>query len=120
MKLKGWLRLWVVLSAVGVPLASMLSFHSQQKWWHDNDEVIMKLCVDEEIDNPKHSDALECGRQSGVLKSFYERENITPGLYWSESLGLFFILDCIITAFLIGAFFVVRWIIVGFKEPIAD
>jgi len=114
MRAKGWVRLWIVLTLLGVPLVSELQFQSESETWNDLDKITIEQCVNQEFNNPSHPDALECGRKLGVYKTFFERENIKPALYWAESLGFSFLIDCFLTALIIGVFLVARWVLRGF------
>jgi hypothetical protein len=110
MRAKGWMRLWIVLTLIGVPVAAGWQVESQSKWWSKLDELTMKLCVDAEFSNPSHPDAIECAKKQGAYRPLYERDRMSIGAYWGEYLGVTFFLDCLLTALLIGAFHVVRWI----------
>ncbi|HEX3430030.1 MAG TPA: hypothetical protein VHT03_04010 [Rhizomicrobium sp.] len=114
MRLNGWIRLWIVVTIIAVPTFSIVETNHQQAVWDDINKAIIKQCVDEEFDSPKHPDALECGRQQGTYKTFFERENTTPLRYWSVSLAFSFAADCILTGLLLAAFFAARWVFRGF------
>jgi hypothetical protein len=116
MCVKGWFRLWICLTLIGVPLSSALQLHSESQFWESLDRSTIKQCVDEELSGPSHEDALICAHRRGADRTFFQHENITPAAYWAQSLGLFTLLDCVLTAVIVGLFFVVRWVVEGFKE----
>ena len=116
MRLKGWVRAWIVATALAVPLMSGLQFKSSNDVWGRLDKTTMELCVDEELGNLEHKDAIVCAKSRGAYQDFYSRENISPALYWSESLGAAFLVDCILTFLLAGCFFIARWIVRGFGQ----
>lgn len=120
MRIKGWIRLWVVVTVIAVPTFSIVEYNQQETVWDNLDKLIIKDCVDAEFDGPTHPDALECGRKQGTSKTFFEREETTPLKYWSESLGLSFALDCILTALLVAAFLAARWVVRGFHAVVKD
>lgn len=116
MRKKGLVRLWIVLTALGVPVAAVMDFQQKQHFWHNLDKVTVQQCVDEEYNDPAHPDALECSRRAGTEKTVFEREDITPMRYWAGALGGAFIADLILTALLAAVFFTVRWVWRGFRS----
>jgi hypothetical protein len=116
MRVKGWFRLWVCLTLIAVPLSAALQFRSQSQFWERLDRSTIKECVTEELSGPSHEDALVCAHRRGADKTFFQHENITPATYWAQGLGIFTLLDCVLTALIVGLFFVVRWVVKGFKE----
>lgn len=116
MRRRGWIRLWIVASAIGVPAAAEWQFQSDSKVWGDINQMIIKRCVDEEFSQPSHPDALECGRKEGTFETVFERQHTTPARYWSLALFGAFVMDCILAALIFGAFLVVRWVARGFRE----
>lgn len=62
---------------------------------------------------PDHPDAHRC-LTSFVGGGFFERNNTTPTRYWSEAIALWGAADLLLTAFLVGAFCVTRWVVRGF------
>jgi hypothetical protein len=83
--------------------------------WRQLDSQTINQCVDEELRPAPGKDALKCGHERGAYKTFFEHEKISPGLFWAQTLGGFLVLDFLITALLIAAFYVVRWIVKGFR-----
>lgn len=117
MRVKGWVRLWFVLTVIGVPAAAWVDFQQQLAWWNNLDRMISKTCVDAEMDRPEHPDAIECGRKAGQFNTFFERNNTTPARFWTEGLAVYGAADLLLTAFIVGAFFVARWVVRGFAPP---
>ena len=116
MKRRGWVRLWIVATAIGVPAAAEWNFQNEEATWAAIEKPMIQLCVDQEFNSPSHPDALECGHKSGADKTVFEHEGMTPARFWSQTLGIFFALDLVLTALLVGAFYVIRWIVRGFKD----
>ncbi len=115
MRRAGWLRLWIVVTVIGVPIAALEGFQSESAFWVNMDKVDIKMCVDAEADLSTHPDALKCAHTVGADQTYFQHEHVAPLTYWSERLVLYFILDCILTALLVGAYFVVRWVVNGFR-----
>ena len=115
MRLKGWFRLWVVLSVVFVTCGSIWSTSESQKTWALIDESIMKTCVDTELSKPGVPDAFGCAKRQGAYQSIYVREGTTPLKWWAQVTGLWLIADLLLTAVLLGVFFAVRWVWRGFR-----
>ena len=115
MRARGWFRLWVVLTLIGVPVAAEWQF--QQSWaiWQSIDQQVIKNCVEAVADGSSSVSSFQCEKNEGVLKTFFQREEITPLAYWSQSLGFFFAVDLVLTALVLGAFFTVLWVWRGFR-----
>jgi hypothetical protein len=113
---KGWLRLWVVLTVIGVPVAAELDFQQKERFWTDLNAVAIKNCVDVEYSSPAHPDALECGRQQGTMKTVFQREGTTPLKYWSSTMGVFFIADLVLAAILAALLAAALWVVRGFRR----
>jgi hypothetical protein len=116
MRRRGWIRLWIVVSAIGVPAAAEWQFQHDSKFWSYINEMTVKTCVDAEFSEPSHPDALECGKKQGTFETVFERQHTTPARYWSLQLAGYFVIDCILTALLFGGFLVTRWVARGFRE----
>ena len=116
MRFKGWVRLWIVLSLIGVPALALSDFHQKEAFWNGINQSTAHTCVDQEFNLESHPDALECGRKQGSFKTVFEREGTTPGKYWPEVLFWSFVADVICTMILVGTVLVVRWVWRGFKS----
>jgi len=115
MKLNGWVRLWIVVTVIGVPIAAELEFQQTAKFWDNLTEAHIKSCVDAAWDRPDHPDAIKCEQANGDYKTVFQHENTSPARYWSELMGEFLIFDIFVTALLAAAFWACRWVIRGFK-----
>lgn len=115
-RIAGWFRLWVVLSVVGIPMAAYFGdFQQKVKFWGDLDKFSTRICVEQESNLQNHPDALECARKAGTFQTVFQREHTTPAAYWSGVLFGAFLADLAVTAVIIGAAFVVRWVWRGFR-----
>ena len=115
---RGWFRLWVVLTVIGVPAAAEWNFQHDEDTWRTIDKMTIELCVDEETKLPSHPDALACGHQRGADQTLFQHERISPARYWLTSLGIFFALDLVLTALLVAAFLAGRWVFRGFSHRV--
>jgi hypothetical protein len=110
---KGWIRLWIVLSAVGVPVAALLLEQAEWDRWSALDRTGIQICVQTTHD---YASEQACVRRLGADKTMFEHEGVTPARYWAQAIGIVFLLDLILTAVLIGAYFCARWVVRGFRE----
>ena len=115
MRVAGWFRIWLVLTVLGVPAATLWMTQKQFNTWDDIDKATIHSCVDAEWARPNHPDALECTRQAGAYKTVFEREHTTPFRYWSTGLGVTFLADLVITGLIVFLAAVVRWVVRGFR-----
>jgi len=113
---RGWFRLWAVVTVIGVPAAAEWNFQNQQATWDAIEKPMSQLCVEEELNRPSHPDAIECGHQAGTDKTVFEHEGVTPLRFWTETLGIFLLLDLVLAGIVIAGFLVIRWIVRGFKD----
>ena len=122
---KGLLRLWVVTSVIGVPVASEMQFNSLANSWEEIDANGIRICGDSEAiaaSSQRPYSQAECFRSVGVYndkneaQTAFMHEHTTPGAYWLESLTLFFLIDLVLTALMIGTFLVARWVFRGFSS----
>jgi hypothetical protein len=105
-------------------VASNTQFDSMAATWKQIDDNAIRVCQDTQniavSQNRPYSEE-QCYRKFGVYdekdqyQSVFMHEHTTPAVYWSQSLGFFFVLDLILTALLVGAFLVVRWVYRGFR-----
>jgi hypothetical protein len=114
MRRRGLIRLWVVASAVFVPGVALWAVNDSMDTWARIDRMTIERCVNEETADPR-TDATKCVHREGADQDIYAHEYTSPGRYWSEALGFSFLFDLIITALLVGAFLVGRWVVRGFK-----
>ena len=112
---KGLIRLWLVASLIGIPVAAVIQFNQTQKVWDDIAATNIKLCVDAELDTEGHPDALKCAHEKGAGMTLYEHEEISLIRYWSISLAWFLVIDLLITALLLMTYLAGRWVYRGFK-----
>ena len=96
------MRLWIVLTVLGVPAASCVEFEQQAAVWDEADTRIIKQCVDTKYDSGGKRDALKCTSAQGTDQSIYQREGTTLAAYWGSSLLLFLLADLLITALVVG------------------
>jgi hypothetical protein len=112
---QGWLRLWIVLTVIGVPAAAIWDSNRKAEFWESQNRAAIKNCVAIELASPKRPDALECARRQGAYESDFEREGTTPAAYWSLTLASYFVLDLLLTGLIAGLVFVGRWVWRGFN-----
>jgi hypothetical protein len=115
MRKAGWFRLWLVLTVVGVPALSWWQFQHDYGQMEELNRGIVKTCVDVEYDSPRHPDSTECLRRMGADKTYFERNNITPGRYWRMSLAVSLAIDLVLTGLIVALALVLRWVVRGFR-----
>lgn len=111
----GWLRLWIVLTIIVVPVMAELQFREMQSTWDHLDKMAVHHCVDEEFESNFKVDSLNCLKKDGAFKVIFERENTTAARWWAGALGISLIFDIIITISVVIFYQAVRWIIRGFS-----
>jgi hypothetical protein len=116
MKMKGIVRLWVVLAAVFVITISALDFRQKEQFWNAWMDSTIKTCVDIEWSKPNHPDALECGKRQGTMETVFQHEGTTPGRYWSTTLAWAFVGYLVLTLIVSGLFLIGRWVWRGFRD----
>lgn len=83
------------------------------KWWAAVDQYKIQQCDKWLSGWP--SEHKKCVQESGADQTMFQQQGTTPVRYWSDTLGFYFMADLILTALLVGVFFVVRWVVRGFK-----
>ena len=116
MRARGVFRLWVVLTALFVPALAIWGYNDTVKTWEGLDRISIRLCVDQE--GRAGFDVDKCVHDAGADQTIFQHEHTTPGRYWGEALAFSFIADLVLTAFVVGAFFVGRWVVRGFKPEL--
>lgn len=81
MRRAGWFRLWLLLTILGVPAATIWADVEQERTWSRLDELTMKSCVDMELSRADQPDAVVCARKAGAYRTVFEREGTTPLRY---------------------------------------
>ncbi len=113
MRRRGLIRLWIVVTAIFVPVAAFLMVNDLINTWERLDKVSIELCVNEE--GRANFNVDKCIHDAGAYQAAFQHEHTTAGAYWAEALGIALVLDLVLTTLLIGTFFVVRWVIRGFR-----
>lgn len=111
---EGLIRLWIILSIVGVPLLAEADFNQREEFWTNISALPIKQCLENES-RPPYEDALICAHRMKADQSVFDHEHTTPAAYWSEALMWAFVLDIVITAVVYGVFRVCFWIASGFR-----
>jgi hypothetical protein len=114
MRRRGWLRLWIVATLVGVPGFAFWQVNDSMRTWDSLDKMAIDSCVARE--GTPNFDVDKCAHEAGVGKTMFEHEGTTPGRYWSEALGVGLLFDLVLTGLVVGAFLVIRWVVRGFKD----
>ena len=117
MRRRGWVRLWIVASAIFVPAVAFWEVNDFIDTWSELDNISIQACVDRE--GSPNFDVDKCAHDAGAYKTAFQHENISPGRYWAEALGIAFLVDLLLTGFLLGAFLVIRWVVRGFRNESA-
>jgi len=81
--------------------------------WDRLDSISIEACVNQEGSPNFNVD--KCISDAGAGQTAFQHEHTTAGAYWAEAIGIAFVLDLVLPVLLIGAFFVVRWVVRGFK-----
>lgn len=116
MKRKGWLRLWIVLTVVGVPVASAREYNRLWWTWFELDKWTIQQCVEWQSNAATHPDARKCEHDAGADQTPFQHEHVSPAKWWSETLAVFFVVDLFLTGLLIAAFLAGRWVVRGFRQ----
>lgn len=111
---RGVFRLWVVLTALFVPALAFWAVNDNMNTWERLDRITIEQCVNQETADPR-TDALACAHKRGADQTMFQHEHTTPGRYWGEALGFALVADLMLTALVVGAFFVGRWVVRGFR-----
>src|SRR4051794_31281183 len=109
MRWRGWFRLWVFVSIIGVPIVTFVSAQSYFNTWKELDRITIQQCSDEES-RPPYPDAFKCARQHGAMTPYFERDHTTALAFWGEGLGGFLVLDVLLTLVLVGLALFVSWV----------
>lgn len=112
---KGLIRLWIVLSVIWTVGFSMYQFKTWSDEWAAIDRLAYQNCFSQDGLNAGQTTD-QCLDAAGVRKNYFERDHTTAGAWWSEMLGISFVIDLVVTALAIGAFFVLRWVLRGFRN----
>lgn len=112
MRRQGVFRLWVVLTLIFVPAFAIWQFNDAQKSLEFSNGLAAKTCSDQE-DRLPNFDYSKCLMQN--VKTVFDVEQTTPRAYWGKAFGISFAVDLILTALLLGVYFVGRWVFRGFK-----
>ena len=116
MRKRGLFRLWVVFTVLFVPGLAFWGVNDNMDTWARLDKMAIDTCVSQE--GRPGFDVDQCVHDAGADQTMFQHEHTTPGRYWAGALGISFVTDLIITALLVGAFFVGRWVVRGFRpEP---
>jgi hypothetical protein len=113
MRRRGLIRLWIVATAIFVPAVALWMVNDSIDTWEELDKISIQTCVNREGEQNFNVD--ECVHAAGADQTAFQHEHTTAGAYWAEALGIAFLFDLMITALLVGAFFVGRWVIRGFR-----
>jgi hypothetical protein len=112
---KGLIRLWVVLSVIWTLGASFYVFKDWSSTWSNIDAMAYQNCYGQYGLKPGQTTD-QCLNEAGVNKSYFEREHTTALAWWSAALGISFVADLFVTGFLVGFYYVLRWVIRGFRN----
>jgi hypothetical protein len=113
MRGRGLIRLWIVMSALFVPGLAFWAVNDNINTWAELDKITIQTCVNEE--GKPNFDVDKCVHDAGADQTMFQHEHTTPGRYWAEALGFAFLFDLIVTALLVGALLVGRWVVQGFR-----
>lgn len=116
MRRRGLFRLWVVLTALFVPGLAFWAVNDSMNTWARIDKASVDLCVNQEGQPNFNVD--KCVHDFGADQTMFQHEHTTPSRYWGMAMGFAFLADLIITALLVGAFLVGRWVVRGFKAEL--
>jgi hypothetical protein len=114
--MKGWFRLWVVVSLIAVPAFAIWQVHEWELVWEHLNANTVRVCVDAETTLASHPDALQCAHNMGADKTAFAQEHTTPAAVWSEALGFGLLFDLVLTGMLAAAFAAFRWVSRGFRN----
>src|SRR4051812_23261727 len=101
MRRRGLIRLWLVATAICVPGLAFWATSQNMHTWNEMDRATVNLCVDKQLQLSSHPDAIDCARKAGAYRTMFEHEHTTPGVWWSEALGIAFAVDLVVTALLV-------------------
>jgi len=116
LKRRGLIRLWIVATAIFVPGLAYWAVNDNMKTWAQMDAISIRLCVDQE--GRSNFDVDKCVHDAGADQTMFQHEQTTPGRYWAEALTFSFIIDVVLTALLVGAFLIGRWVVRGFRTEV--
>lgn len=119
MRIQGWIRLWLVVTLIGVPIGAGLVYQSDSHRYDWATDMAIRICRDQEENLSTHPDSIQCAQRLGAYQSIFDREKVTPLNYWLGNFIGLFIADLLLTALLAAAFFVGRWVLRGFKLVVA-
>ena len=112
---RAWIRLWVVATVVCVPSLALWQETNAAKGWERTDQFHQKICDEIATGNISPEEAGKCVQDAGIGQTMFQHEHITAGRWWGQALGFWFVVDLVLTALLVGAFFAVRWVVRGFR-----
>ncbi len=111
---KGLLRLWIVLSVIWTAGAAMWATSDLIKTWATLNQATFSLC-NSEFGHKASETVSQCAARQGANLSAFEHEGISAGQWWAQALGYAFLIDIVVTALLVGVFYVCRWVWRGFR-----
>jgi hypothetical protein len=91
----------------------MWTVNDNMKTWATLDQLAIQTCADREGSPNFNMD--KCVHDAGADQTMFRHEHTTPARYWSEALGLSFAIGLVLTALVVSAFFVARWVIREFR-----
>lgn len=116
MRWTGWVRLWVVMSAIAVPLIAYALARTDMATWESLNENAIRFCVDQETNAAAHPNATACVHATGADQTVFQREHTTPLAYWSEALLGGLIADLFVTGIVGGIAAAAMWVRRGFRS----
>ena len=113
--MRGWFRLWLVVSLIAVPALAGWQVHDWMSSWDRINAEAVRVCVDAESLGD-HPDALKCVHNMGADQTAFAQEHTTPTAIWSQAFGFGLLVDLVISAVLAAAFVAYRWVVRGFRN----
>ena len=112
--MRGWFRLWLILSLIAVPALAVWQVHDWMSNWDRINANAVRVCVDAESLGD-HPDALTCVHNFGADQTAFAQDHTTPTAVWSQALGFGLIVDLAVSALLAVAFGAYCWVARGFR-----
>ncbi|SEM41003.1 hypothetical protein SAMN05192583_0091 [Sphingomonas gellani] len=116
MALKGLIRLWLVVTLIGVPAMTIRDYSKASRLWGDINQSIYDQCARDAEAVGDYNPHGDCIHSRGGYKNVYQHENETAVSWWAKGLGLFFLVDLVLTGLLVAGFLVLRWVMRGFRQ----
>jgi len=110
----GLIRLWIVLTVIWVAFGLIRATNDLVETWAATDGVTREICMGEYGHMPEET-LDQCAERLGANKSPFEHERTTVLKKWMQAAAISFAIDLAITAILVGIFYVVRWVVRGFR-----